>query len=671
MKKFLIFIICLCLLMTAAVGCSGEKNLSGKTTAEPVQYLASNGLDIGDYSIVYAAGAPSSTVTAASELQKYINSATGKTPAIKTDASAAGSAEILLGATNRPETASINYSILGREGFTLKTEGIKLLIAGDESARGKARGVLYGVYSFLELLGFRFLSTDTEIIPHSSAVFVPQTLNKTEIPKLEFRDVTYESAMWHQNTAWAVKQKINSYFTRDTSSGLGGSETFAGGSGAAGLVHTMRHLVPSSAYFSAHPEYFALLENGQRDASADAQVCYTNPNVFNITLSAARARLNSMPDAKCISISINSNPDFCQCSNCKAAYSQYGMTGVALDFTNRIAEALENDGRTNEVIFLAYGPTEALPKGGIVPRANVIVQLADSGVCANHGYGDGGEYTLCTYDRQPVKVSADAMKRQLAGWNALSNKLYIYDYCANYYRHNAPFPNYRAVFNNIKTYAENGVKGIFSSGVGYPSGEFGELKAYMYAKLLWNPDMSETEYYRHMSEFAEGYYGAGSFFIQEYIDLTMEMTKNLHFSRISDMFYTFHTPGTLGAQTYTSDMTFIGTANQLFYNAMYYSSDVKSYQHIEKSSIQILFYELYMTMNKRYDEGSPTQKAELVAKNKKMYLLMKTYKATSVFIDGFIDVQNDMYANDYTRSPKTFLLQDLESRPTQYINYPY
>ena len=54
------------------------------------------------------------------------------------------------------------------------------------------------------------------------------------------------------------------------------------------------------------------------------------------------------------------------------------------------------------------------------------------------------------------------------------------------------------------------------------SGEFGELRAYLLAKLLWNPDMSEEEYNCHMNEFLEDYYGAGWQHIRAYIDMTTE-----------------------------------------------------------------------------------------------------------------------------------------------------
>ena len=55
------------------------------------------------------------------------------------------------------------------------------------------------------------------------------------------------------------------------------------------------------------------------------------------------------------------------------------------------------------------------------------------------------------------------------------------------------------------------------------SGEFGELRAYLLAKLMMNPYMTEEEYYDLMNEFLEAYYGDGWAYIRMYIDKTSEM----------------------------------------------------------------------------------------------------------------------------------------------------
>ena len=79
----------------------------------------------------------------------------------------------------------------------------------------------------------------------------------------------------------------------------------------------------------------------------------------------------------------------------------------------------------------------------------------------------------------------------------------------------------------MRFYAENNVVSMFPQGNSQGrSGEFGELRSYLLAQLMWNPYMSEEEYNRHMNEFLEAYYGAGWTFVREYIDLTSQLASN-------------------------------------------------------------------------------------------------------------------------------------------------
>ena len=39
------------------------------------------------------------------------------------------------------------------------------------------------------------------------------------------------------------------------------------------------------------------------------------------------------------------------------------------------------------------------------------------------------------------------------------------------------------------------------------------------SKILWNPYMTEEEYYAHIDEFLEAFYGPGWTYIRKYIDM--------------------------------------------------------------------------------------------------------------------------------------------------------
>jgi hypothetical protein len=69
------------------------------------------------------------------------------------------------------------------------------------------------------------------------------------------------------------------------------------------------------------------------------------------------------------------------------------------------------------------------------------------------------------------------------------------------------------------------VQGVFEEGKAHAkSGEFGEAKAYILAKLMWDP-YADVEYL--LDDFLQGYYGKDSAsYVKEYIDIVTNKTLN-------------------------------------------------------------------------------------------------------------------------------------------------
>ena len=94
--------------------------------------------------------------------------------------------EILIGRNNRLEKLGldINFDSLGLDGYTIKTLGEKLIIAG-----GIKKGTLYGVYTFLdEILGCKMYTPEDIYIPKNSNIIIPE-INLTEVPKIVYREL--------------------------------------------------------------------------------------------------------------------------------------------------------------------------------------------------------------------------------------------------------------------------------------------------------------------------------------------------------------------------------------------------------------------------------------------------------------------------------------------------
>ena len=139
-------------------------------------------------------------------------------------------------------------------------------------------------------------------------------------------------------------------------------------------VHTFDKLVPPSIYGESHPEYYAVMPDGNRSTTPQRnQLCLTNPDVVEIAVDSVRKALNANPKGRIISISQNDWPYSCQCEKCLAMDKDEGSaSGTLLRFVNAIAERLEPE--FPDVVFdtLAYQHTRPVPTI-TKPRHNVCV----------------------------------------------------------------------------------------------------------------------------------------------------------------------------------------------------------------------------------------------------------------------------------------------------------
>ncbi len=101
-------------------------------------------------------------------------------------------------------------------------------------------------------------------------------------------------------------------------------------------------------------------------------------------------------------------------------------------------------------------------------------------------------------------------------WSAVCDHLYLWDYCTNFRNYLQPFPNLFTMAENIRAYRDLGIKGVLQQGnFSYGGGAaLDDLKAYVIARLLWNPDM---DVHALVDEFTEGVYGKGGPYMKEYI----------------------------------------------------------------------------------------------------------------------------------------------------------
>jgi hypothetical protein len=380
---------------------------------------------------------------------------------------------------------------LGDDGTLIRTEGSNLILTG---GRGAPRGTLYAVYTFLEdVLGCRWWTHEASSIPKRERVEVPD-LHRRFVPILEYREPFFFHAF---DGDWAVRNKSNGNSER-LDAMRGGHHIYKG------FVHTFYPLVSPEKHFAEHPEWFSELD-GKRTTER-AQLCLTNLELLAYLIERVKECLRESPDATIISVSQNDWYGACQCAECKAVDEEEGShAGTMLRFVNAVAEAIEKEFPHVAVDTLAYQYTRKPPKI-TTPRHNVIVRLCS---------------IECDFSKPLSYESNRAFREDIEGWFKICDRLYIWDYVTNFRNYTQPHPNWYVLGENVRFFVQHGVKGVFEQG-SYQSfgGEMAELKAWVLAKMLWDPSRDPDAL---IQEFLTGFYGNAAPHIDAYM-------RNVHAS---------------------------------------------------------------------------------------------------------------------------------------------
>ncbi|MBE6897320.1 MAG: DUF4838 domain-containing protein [Ruminococcaceae bacterium] len=481
---------------------------------------------VSEYVIVRGENAYISEVTASTELQSYIKQISGAKLPIVTDATVPVEKEIVVGKTNREAEGEFDRDELGDDGLVIKTNGQKLFLVG-----GEQRGTLYAVYEFLEsYLGCGFYTADVEKVPEMKTIALERIEEDKQIPIMEYR-----SAYWwdYANQNISVKRKLNGWTENaDISKEFGGKYIVNP------FVHSFVYLVSFSEYSETHPEYFAHNDDGTiiENSSSPVQLCLTNETVLQMSIETVRNWINSTPNIKVVDISQNDGGGPCMCSDCQAVYAEENgaYSGAVIRFVNAIATALKDEFPDVKFQTLAYQYTRDVCV--TKPAENVIIRLCPIETCKNHPYD---ECDVITYQPSNSVVSDNSFAEDLKNWAEISKAIYIWDYVTNYSDYCVNFSTFETLKKNIRFFADNKVKGVFAQGDGQgsspnSSGEFGELRAYLYLQLLWDPYMSDEEYYGLIEDFMQNVYGPGWTYLKEFLDYRFDHEKDFHASCYED-----------------------------------------------------------------------------------------------------------------------------------------
>ncbi len=364
------------------------------------------------------------------------------------------------------------YNGLRRDGFLDVVSNRAVYIVS-----GGGKGSIYGVVHLLErYFGCRRYSPEAAFFPAADSLLLPRVFERDN-PAADFRCVNGDFLQDPDYRDWMRLQSPDEIFGRGY------------------YVHTFGRLVPPQATFAEHPEYFALVD-GRRLAD---QLCPSRPEVFDIIAARLEKEMAAQPDRTVWSVSQNDNPTYCRCPECLAVMAEEGSpSGPIIRLVNRLAARFPN----RIISTLAYQYSRPAP-ARTRPAGNVQVML-------------------CTIELDRSRPIAEhpgsaSFVRDIEAWSRIAGNLYLWDYTVDFAHQVSPFPSFRVLQPNIRFFAGHGVRQHFQQTNASPGHYFSELKSWLLAKLLWNPDLDAAA---AMNDFLAGYYGAAAPFLRRVLDET-------------------------------------------------------------------------------------------------------------------------------------------------------
>ena len=506
-KKWTAFALATMLLSSFAVtSCGGETDNSSSSSKTPKgTYLVDEGET--DYEIVLPKKATSREKKAASELNLFLEKATGVRLGIVTD-DEIGELNtdleyIYIGETEQATKETVgdfSEETLTSQGYIIKQIDNAIFLVG-----GSDFGTLFSVYEFLgRTIDWDCIAVDEIIYTETDTVKI-ENIDVVDVPDIEYRVVGNYQA--YDNDELANRFR----FIRAHSHGFMAVE--------GRVYHNAFSYLPPATYNNAnnpanyHPKWY-MTENVT--ANQQLQLCYTAHGdaaeyeaMQKAALGVLKKTIKANPEMTSVQFTMEDNLNWCSCSTCAASMAKYGTgSAVVIEFLNdlhdKLNDWLEEEGITRKInlVFFAYHATLDAPvKTGMGGTYTLIDGLkCKDGVYVFYAPIYANFYTSLEdrtnnfgnyQERSNAKYLADIKK-----WSVVSDQLYFWYYSTNFKDYFIPYCNFNAMKDNFRIAKENNVKYLFNEGQHYPSTQnptgFTYLKDYLESKLMWDVEADEA-----------------------------------------------------------------------------------------------------------------------------------------------------------------------------------
>lgn len=470
------------------------ENLYGDSDAS-VKRLMLGGYNAEEFVITYGDGESENVAFAATELQKYLKSALGCELPIEKNSAA-------------------QHKFVLKTDAELGVEGIDILVSNGNVylTGGTLRGCMYAVYDFLErYVGWVFINAENEYINENQTVNAAEGSHYRHIPELFDRDSqtwSYQNNNSRESIEAALKMKISSWKNRGA---LEKSEKYGYSVGYVGSAHMMSTYAPT----------FVPNNSSYTD--------WSDPDLYDECLENVLAKIGTVLERgyNCdrLTVAPMDNDRYCSCRSCRKSNNASGsLMGSQLRFINKLAADVAKKYPDVHIMTTAYWLTRVPPKDELVPAENVDILYCWGG-CTNHPY-DGSQ---CYEEGNWMWYTNIKERQYFERWREITDgTLYFWIYATSY----AGFLAEPSMLDHMREDLEYIVnvgadavycEGYYGTGDTFKDGNcFDLLTMYMFARLQWDPHMSEEEYQGYIDEFLRIYYGEGWQYVRRYIEMNEE-----------------------------------------------------------------------------------------------------------------------------------------------------
>ncbi|MBQ3220383.1 MAG: DUF4838 domain-containing protein [Clostridia bacterium] len=518
MKKWMTLCLASLLLFSSCTACKNNslENNSEENLIE-IQELVKN--NHSPYSVVIPVDASECIEYAASELLDFVYESSGVSLNVISESEASyseGNCYISLGKTELLNEAkfAFDYSTLNGDGFFIKTVGNMVFIDANLE-----RGVLYGVYDFLEKnLGVRFLTQDCTYIPKLNTIKLYET-DDVEVP--DFMGRLYLSAPTYKS--WGVPEFVAR--TRQDSSYLSYVDDKYGEKTLAflreGRNHNMSAFVDYETYSETHSEFFVEVPpEYEKYGDTWRMICLTNGitddgkldetmevSVAKIVIEEMKKDILANPDAYYFGFEQSDGYIYCTCDRCVDAWNKYKASGVLIRFCNVVAEEIENDfkeagiERDFRINTFAYAYTLDAPvkvqngewipiDDSVVANEKIVIKIAQ------------GRNVIVPYLSED-KDSSNAQRMQQ--WQKCATQFQGWVHDKDYNDYISYYPALGTIKQSMLNMKEAGFTNILIQAAHNETYDWqSDLRGYIYRNLLWDVDLDVETLF---NEFVELYWG--------------------------------------------------------------------------------------------------------------------------------------------------------------------